>query len=319
LPLIPQEEIIRQIELNEQLHTKVLGERALTSGGFWLPEMAYDYRVIEPLQTKNYSWTVISSVATPTKDLPDDYIPIINDKFQIYFRNDLLSNLISFKNPTVEEFYEEMKGSKNPAKEDYYIILAMDGETYGHHVEGLIENFLSPLLQRIQQDPNVKLIKISELPKYFSSKKKVMPISSTWSTTEEDLQQGVPFPLWSDPNNRIHDLQLAVMNHTLFLVSTAQTFCSEANSDKETSLTENFNQARTWLDKGLHSCQLWWASKRPWYSAEMILKGLNQLIIASSMALKVILNQCSNEDLKNKALRVFDEIFEAQKEIYLTV
>ncbi|MHA1213428.1 MAG: hypothetical protein ACTSSH_13335 [Candidatus Heimdallarchaeota archaeon] len=73
------------------------------------------------------------------------------------------------------------------------------------------------------------------------------------------------------------------------------------------------------MDKGLHSCQLWWASKRPWYSAEMILKGLNQLIIASSMALKVILNQCSNEDLKNKALRVFDEIFEAQKEIYLTV
>ncbi|MHA1213427.1 MAG: hypothetical protein ACTSSH_13330 [Candidatus Heimdallarchaeota archaeon] len=207
LPLIPQEEIVRQIELNEQLHTKVLGERALTSGGFWLPEMAYDYRVIEPLQTKNYSWTIISSVATPTKDLPDDYIPIINDKFQIYFRNDLLSNLISFKNPTVEEFYEEMKGSKNPAKEDYYIILAMDGETYGHHVEGLIENFLSPLLQRIQQDPNVKLVKITELPKYFISKKKVMPISSTWSTTEEDLQQGVPFPLWSDPNNRIHDLQ----------------------------------------------------------------------------------------------------------------
>ncbi|MHA1212368.1 MAG: hypothetical protein ACTSSH_07890, partial [Candidatus Heimdallarchaeota archaeon] len=150
-------------------------------------------------------------------------------------------------------------------------------------------------------------------------KKKVMPISSTWSTTEEDLQQGVPFPLWSDPNNRIHDLQFAIMNHTLFLVSTAQTFCSEVNSDKETTLTENFNQARTWLDQGLHSCQLWWASKRPWYSAEMILKGLNQLIIASSMALKVILNQCSNEDLKNKALRVFDEIFEAQKEIYLTV
>jgi len=317
LPLIPEDEIARQIQLNEQQITSNFGENALSSRGFWLPEMAYDFRVIDSLEKKNYSWTVISSVATPTEELPDNYIPMINDNFIIYFRNDLLSNLISFKKPTVDEFYKEMKGTKDPSKDDYYLILAMDGETYGHHVKGLIEDFLEPLIHRIKNDENIKLIKIAELPSIFQERKHIIARSSTWSTSEEDLQRGVPFPLWSDPENKIHNLQLRVMNHTLYLVSHAESICKigEINGDVQ----EKFDQARNWLDKGLHSCQLWWASGKPWYSAEMILKGLNQLIIASSMALKVIIYACKNEDEKNKALRIFDEIFEAQKEIYLLV
>ena len=67
------------------------------------------------------------------------------------------------------------------------------------------------------------------------------------------------------------------------------------------------------------SCQLWWASGRPWYSSEMILKGLNQLILASSEALKVVLKNCKDNDEIENAKRIFNEIFEAQKEIYLSV
>ena len=318
LPLIPEEEIIRQIELNEKLHKKVIGENAIKSGGFWLPEMAYDYRVIEPLKKKNYSWSVVSSVATPTKELPDNYIPTINDDFKLYFRNDLLSNLISFKNPSVEEFYSELVKYKDPINNDYYIILAMDGETFGHHVNGLIESFLIPLLEQFKNNPHLELVKINELPTIFNEKKSIIAEPSSWSTTEADIKQGVPFPLWSDPNNRIHNLQLTVMNHALYLVSQAQTYLRKME-ESNGEITTKFNNARTWLDQGLHSCQLWWASKRPWYSAEMILKGLNQLILASSEALKVILNLCNDENEKNRASRIFDEIFDAQKEIYLTV
>ncbi|MBN1328772.1 MAG: hypothetical protein JXA54_04800 [Candidatus Heimdallarchaeota archaeon] len=317
LPLIPEDEINRQIQLNEQQITAHFGDKALTSRGFWLPEMAYDFRIIEPLEKMNYTWTIISSVATPTEELPDNYIPMINDNFIIYFRNDLLSNLISFKRPSVEEFYQEMKGLKDPSKEDYYLILAMDGETYGHHVKGLIEDFLEPLIHKIKIDTDVQLIKIADLPLIFNEKKYIIARSSTWSTSEDDLQRGVPFPLWSDPENHIHNLQLTVMNHTLYLVSQAETKCKIDEIDGD--MQEKFTQARNWLDKGLHSCQLWWASRKPWYSSEMILKGLNQLIIASSMALKVILFNCNNEEEKNKALRIFDEIFDAQKEIYLIV
>ena len=318
LPLIPQEEITRQIKLNEEISHKFLGKGIYKPKGFWLPEMAYEYGVVEPLIAENFEWTVISSVATPDKELPDNYIPFIKPNFKIYFRNDLLSNLISFKNPTVEEFYNELKGLKNPEKDDYYVILAMDGETYGHHIKGLIEEFLEPLLTKIIQDPNAKLIKVAEIPDYFSEERKVNPLPSTWSTTAEDLQQGVPFPLWSDPNNRIHNLQLTVMNHALYLVGKAQRYINNKQNQPEEIVTR-YENARTWLDKGLHSCQLWWASGRPWYSSEMILKGLNQLILASSEALKVVLKNCTDNNEIETVKRVFNEIFEAQKEIYLSV
>ncbi len=318
LPLIPQEEITRQIKLNEEIYNKVLGENVFKPKGFWLPEMAYEYGVIEPLIAENFEWTVISSVATPEVELPDDFIPFVKSNFKIYFRNDLLSNLVSFKDPTVEEFYQELKGTKNPENDDYYVILAMDGETYGHHIKGLIEKFFEPLIAKINQDSDVKLVKIAEIPQYFSQEKKVNPVPSTWSTTAEDLQQGVPFPLWSDPNNRIHNLQLTVMNHTLFLVGKAQRYFTNDHKQPKEIITR-YENARTWLDKGLHSCQLWWASGRPWYSSEMILKGLNQLILASSEALKVVLKNCTENNEIKTVKRVFNEIFEAQKEIYLSV
>ncbi|NHJ85525.1 MAG: hypothetical protein FK734_08690, partial [Asgard group archaeon] len=124
LPLIPKEEILRQIQLNEELHHKVLGKYLFKPKGFWLPEMAYEYRVIEPLIESNYEWTVLSSIAYPDTNLPDDIIPLVEPNFITYFRNDLLSNLISFNHPSVEEFYEQMKGEKDPESDNYYLILA---------------------------------------------------------------------------------------------------------------------------------------------------------------------------------------------------
>ena len=318
LPLIPKEEILRQISLNEELHSKVFGDIFRKPSGFWLPEMAYEFRVVEPLVEKGYSWTVLSSVACSNGELPDNFIPKVKANFTTYFRNDLLSNLISFSQPTVDEFYKELKGDKNPKEEDYYVILAMDGETYGHHVKGLIENFLEPLYKKIDADPNVQLVTIKELPDYFAEKRTISPLPSSWSTSAEDLEKGVPFPLWADPSNRIHDLQKTIMNHALFLVGLAQKNYNKTETPTE-EVQNRFQNARKWLDQGLHSCQLWWASGKPWYSSEMILKGLNQLILSASEALKVILWNGKTSQDKDIALRIFDEIFEAQKEMFLIV
>ena len=37
------------------------------------------------------------------------------------------------------------------------------------------------------------------------------------------------------------------------------------------------SEARRLLDEGLHSCQYWWASCRPWWSVEMIEGGAQKL------------------------------------------
>ncbi|NHJ04950.1 MAG: hypothetical protein EAX90_09010 [Candidatus Heimdallarchaeota archaeon] len=318
LPLIPKEEIIRQIELNEEIQCKILGENIFQPSGFWLPEMAYEFGVLGPLIEKGYKWTVISSVATTNGDLPENYIPYVDEGFQIYFRNDLLSNFISFKHPTVEQLYKQMTLKKDITKNDYYVILAMDGETFGHHVKGLIESLLKPLIVKVKNDNNLDFVKISELPEIFKEKKKVSPVPSSWSTSAEDLQKGVPFPLWADPENKIHDLQKTIMNHAVFLIGLAQKYYNSTHIVTK-DIQTRFLNARSWLDKGLHSCQLWWASGKPWYSSEMILKGLNQLILASAEALKVILLNSPNNLDKEKAMKIFDEIFIAQKEIFLLV
>ena len=79
----------------------------------------------------------------------------------------------------------------------------MDGETYGHHIKKLNESFLEPLIQKIIDDPNVELVKIADLPNHFNDKREVYPRASSWSTSEEDIQKGIPFPLWSDPNTTL--------------------------------------------------------------------------------------------------------------------
>jgi len=43
---------------------------------------------------------------------------------------------------------------------------------------------------------------------------------------------------------------------------------------------ENFEQARHLLDEGLHSCQYWWASCRPWWDTGMIERGAATLFEA---------------------------------------
>ena len=156
------------------------------------------------------------------------------------------------------------------------------------------------------------------MPEIFTEKRNISPLPSSWSTSAEDLQHGVPFPLWADPTNRIHHLQKTIMNHSLFLIGLAQKNYNKTETPAN-EIKKRYQNARKWLDQGLHSCQLWWASGKPWYSSEMILKGLNQLILSASEALKVILWNSQNSQDKDNALRIFNEIFEAQKEMFLIV
>lgn len=73
--------------------------------------------------------------------------------------------------------------------------------------------------------------------------------------------------------------------------------------------------ARTMVDRGLHSCQQWWASKRPWFSPNMVLNGLDQLrksAVNSSLAIK---SSLSNEDLKESFEDSLEVILDLQRQI----
>jgi alpha-amylase/alpha-mannosidase (GH57 family) len=62
-------------------------------------------------------------------------------RLAVFFRDDLLSNKISFQQVGSKEFLEHLNALKGD-REDIYVVTAMDAETYGHHIKNWEELFL---------------------------------------------------------------------------------------------------------------------------------------------------------------------------------
>ena len=81
-----------------------------------------------------------------------------------------------------------------------------------------------------------------------------------------------------------------------------------------------FDNARNLLDRGIHSCQQWWASKRPWYSPDMILRGLNEVLMASVNAKRSLPGEGKNiPDIKEAFELIMEDMLKAQNKIILSL
>ena len=78
-----------------------------------------------------------------------------------------------------------------------------------------------------------------------------------------------------------------------------------------------FDNARNLLDRGIHSCQQWWASKRPWYSTDMILRGLNEILMASVNAKRSVPDNAP--DIKEAFELIMEDMLKAQNKIVLSL
>jgi hypothetical protein len=117
---------------------------------------------------------------------------------------------------------------------------------------------------------------ISEIIDKFPKENPQIPKDSSWSTMEFDITENNPFPLWLDRRNELH-----VELYRLIMFATTAVHLSakyEHSMDKEKK--NIYKNARNFLDRGLHSCTQWWGSKRPWYSPDMILRGINEILLA---------------------------------------
>ena len=215
-------------------------------------------------------------------------------RLAVFFRDDVLSNKISFKQIGPGDFFEHLKQLRGD-KENIYIITAMDAETYGHHIQNWERLFLaavyeqlnptrktyagikqatalgaqqSVLLADAQFTQQVKMVTISELLQFFPLGEMVSPKPSSWSTSAEDIAAGNPYPLWLGKDNEIHRLQWEHLRLCIEMVNKAQE-C--ANTDE----CSYFGRiARGLLDMAEHSCQFWWASRRPMWDINLIHLGL---------------------------------------------
>jgi hypothetical protein len=159
--------------------------------------------------------------------------------------------------PSAEPLLAALKGK---LEGDSYLLTGTDGEVYGHHRPGQ-ENLLSEVF--VQGIP--KTCTISELIEHFVQVDTVNPLPSSWSTWEDEMAHGIPYPQWQYPGNELHGLQWQLTDFVLHVIKEAPTE------------SPGFSEARRLLDEGLHSCQYWWASCRPWWSVEMIEWGAQKL------------------------------------------
>jgi alpha-amylase/alpha-mannosidase (GH57 family) len=322
LPLIPEAEIERQIHRNYETNTHYFGN-LYQPRGFFPPEMAYSQAIIEPIAATRHQWFILSGVACPTP-WPTNRIYQIGDaegQISVFFRDDVLSNQISFQGIDGKGFLDHLRGLRQ-GKGDAYVITAMDAETFGHHIQHWERLFLGEVYARLQPgvgnhaelhqtqplaaqhsslfayaepaNVDIEVVTVSSLLDRFPAGPNIEPPASSWSTSKEDMAAGNPYPLWNDPHNVIHWLQWQHLKLCMALVH-------QAEACAETPESRNFADiARELLDEALHSCQFWWASKRPMWDINMVSRGLSGQTEATLNAYKAIkLGKC-NEDFRSE-------------------
>ena len=280
LPLIPQDEVIRQIIDNQQTNQKLFGS-AFRPKGFFPPEMCYSRNIVEPILSTGHQWVITSGIACPVA-WPLDTIHFIGSPrgaLTVFFRDDVLSNRISFREVDPAGFIKHLTVFAGE-KDDIYVVTAMDAETYGHHIKKWEKGFLDTLYKllrdsavlqtglRAADNHQIVPVTISELLEHFQTGSPIAPRPSSWSTTEEDIKAGNPYPLWDSPSNELHKLLWEHLNMTIEFVDEAG-----HNADNDASI-KMAGIARELLDPALHSDQFWWASKRPHWEINMINRGL---------------------------------------------
>ncbi|MGH2457238.1 MAG: hypothetical protein ACRDIY_00025 [Chloroflexota bacterium] len=278
LPLIPAREGRRQVVLNQRISRSAFGN-AYHPLGFFSPELCFAPSIVPTVLETGHRWLLASGVACPT-EWPLEFIPSVGSDegdLAILFRDDILSNRIAFADLDVEGFFASLRALRG-WRQSIYVVTALDAETFGHHLPGWDQRFLARVIQALAGDgkgtdnrdapDGIQMVTISRLLELFPRRHIPMPHPSSWSTTGDDLAAGNPYPLWKDPGNHVHQLQWELTELVLDLAQRA-----EALSDTDVS-REHARIARTLMDRALHSCQYWWASRRPMWEINMINRGL---------------------------------------------
>ncbi|TFG16855.1 MAG: hypothetical protein EU530_11385 [Promethearchaeota archaeon] len=192
-----------------------------------------------------------------------------------------MSNKIAFNEITAENFVQEIlvNGSASTlptASSDEFLITAMDGETFGHHIAHYEKMFLEQVYILVEEEKMVKSVFLSELIDIFPEGGETNPRPSSWSTTGKDMESGVYFPLWNHPSNPVHKVLHKMSNSLEQIIS----LC-DLNHKKNTIDENYYLTARHFYDKSLYSCSSWWASMRPSWSPILIFKGANLMMLAA--------------------------------------
>lgn len=256
LPLLSKSQIQRQIELNQEILAKYFDINRIK--GFYMPEMAYSDDVAKIVKKMGFTWLILDPIHCQTKHQSDIFYIHKQTKLKLVFRNREIS-----KAYPAEVIYKKLKQNLNSET----IVTATDGEIYGHfhqdwqgHLEKILQNsnlLVKTVAQYLEEAKDAKLINLRQ---------------ASWESSELELKQRIPFALWNNPKNKIHQSLWQ-------LVDLASQLVVKYKQDK------NLFWARQHLDRGVSSCTFWWASaQKPsdfsslTWNPDMIDAGVEELV-----------------------------------------
>ncbi|MCA9459650.1 MAG: hypothetical protein KC550_03830 [Nanoarchaeota archaeon] len=279
LPFTPEDEIKRQIELNEIGNEKVFGD-VWKPQGFFPPEMAINPKIVKIIKEMGYKWTItdgnVFSAHNNAEDFPMNYIPTIHG-LPVFFRSDW-SNQFSQEWPNVgrrnaEDFVRAMDNDLKTwfDGKNGFIAKAYDAETIGHHPNGYNLQYMQWYAKTIKE-VGLEATLFSELLKENLLRKELIQTEEdnnkykgSWSTGLSDIYAENPYPLWT-PLNPINKLQ-----HELLSIA-------KKTINQNQRAENNTQKARKKLDEAYNSCKLWWANEGYLWNPGLSLLGANETI-----------------------------------------
>ncbi len=260
-PFLSEDEIIRQIKMDDETNTFFLGD-SYQPQGFFPPEMAYSEELPAVISSLGFKWIILDEIAYDGYVGHVDYKKIYKvdgSNMLVFFRERRLSNLIM--SAVVRSRESLLEAMKDDMRSGRYVLTAMDGETFGHHRPGL-----EKMLFDVFAAPEFELIKISDISGYYTEAKEILPVKSTWASSRKEIEENTQFLSWSDPENIIHRWQWKFTELVL----------KEVNAMNKNH--PRYDLVRKKMDLALSSDHFWWASAKPWWSLEMIEVGAYRLL-----------------------------------------
>lgn len=183
LSKLPPGEIKHQISLNQETNERLLGS-VFKPQGFFPPEMAYSSHVARAIEQTGFSWVIVEDFAFPDGKIRrhDCIYRVAGTGLKVVFRDRHLSLGLAFGDfKTPRDFMSALeRGSNNPSEprsgNEGYRIIALDGETFGHHHPEAVR-----LLRGLLELRGVNWQTISEIiEKYGGREEEVEVLPSTW-------------------------------------------------------------------------------------------------------------------------------------------
>ena len=283
LPLLPEAEVRRQIEINNETNRKFFG-KSYEPRGIFLPEMAWSPNLAGVLDDMGFDWVMLDELAAVGRIGNVDYsrtYQITGTGLKAVFREHRLSSMLSWVARDLKQLKAAAYAEGDLSKR--YILTGMDGEVFGHHQVGHDE-----LLVSMFTDPEIQMLRVSDVVDTYDTTLPIKTVACTWASSGDDISKGIQFISWNDPANGIHKLQWQLLHLTVDQLSALP------------KTNASYSRLRSRLDQAIASDQFYWAAGRPWWMIEYIERGAYDLLS--------ILRDLPSAKIAKKGQEIYHEI-----------